>query len=130
MIGERFHKLVVVAEADGPRSGRLVLVRCDCETAASFICSYGKRRDGGRRRPIEQPLSDIRTPTGHASVDRILMKRVVLDLAPATLSEVLDCIIERVTRLRDAEQPVPHITMIALSMIDDAMRTQVERPPK
>jgi hypothetical protein len=46
--------------------------------------------------------------------------RIHLDLNPATLVEILDCVAERVVKLQDAGQPIPHITSIALKMLHEA----------
>lgn len=55
-----------------------------------------------------------------SAVDRILAKRITLDLAPLTLTEILDCVVERVTRLQTEGKPIPHITRIALEMLHEA----------
>lgn len=53
MIGERFGVLTVIAEADGPRSGRFVSVKCDCGVEkvvrATNLTSGGTTSCGCRR---------------------------------------------------------------------------------
>lgn len=91
------------------------------ETASRFLGSY--RRKHGNRQPGRASKSVSSVPAvspAQSAVDRILAKRITLDLAPLTLTEILDCVVERVTRLQTEGKPIPHITRIALEMLHEA----------
>jgi hypothetical protein len=49
------------------------------------------------------------------------LRRIVLDLNPLTLVEILDCVSERVNRYKAQGKPVPHMTRVALTMLHEAL---------
>lgn len=46
--------------------------------------------------------------------------RVKLDVSKFTLDELISCVEERLRNLRDSHKPIPHITRIALVMLNEA----------
>ena len=106
-----------------------ILRTTSAETAARFIASRGNRLPKvASNRAVRRATEPARRSTGVPSIDRILAKRITLDLAAPTLSEIMDCVVDRVMRLRSEDKPVPHITQIALKMLHEAINVPA-RPP-
>jgi hypothetical protein len=55
-------------------------------------------------------------------------RRIVLDLNPLTLVEIMDCVSERVNQCRAQGKPVPHMTRVALTMLHEALALPL--PPR
>lgn len=75
-----------------------------------------------RRRPASPGESTARVLANHE-------RRITLDLNPLTLVEILDCVTDRVNRLRSAGRPVPHMTQLALTMLHEALAIPMESMP-
>lgn len=88
-------------------SGRWLFERQAMQRRANRIAAK-------RRRPTKLRESTARVLANHE-------RRIVLDLNPLTLVEILDCVSERVNRLRAQGKPVPHMTRLALTMLHEAL---------
>lgn len=80
------------------------------ETAAAFLSTYLRRRRRFRRRNRKHAVAPA----------SIIAERIVIDVAPWTFAEILDCVVARVRGYQRRSEPVPHITQVALKMLHEA----------
>jgi hypothetical protein len=80
------------------------------EAAAAFLSTYAGRRGMHHHRrhhpQVEMPC--------------VPPPRIVLDVSPYTLAEIMDCVAARVRGFQRRGERVPHITAIALKMLHEA----------
>lgn len=93
--------------------------RTSAEAAAAFLREHGhETRHGRRRKPPAQRKADRwvkRIAEARAG------ERIVVDLARATVIELLDCVSERILRHDAAGTEPEHITNVAWQMMNDAL---------